>query len=171
MNRRTALTLSTMTLLCLGVALPSAGIAQTAKDLVGNWMLISADTVRSDGSRVRTFGDKPKGTIAFASDGRFIYLFANADLPKFASNNRATGTAEQNKAVVQGSIAIFGTYSTADKELTMKVEQSTFPNWVGTDQRRTIAITGDELKWNNPAGAAGGVVELVFKRAPTRATN
>ena len=168
MNRRTALALSTMAMLCLGVALPGAGVAQTDKDLVGNWMLVSADTVRSDGSRVRTFGDKPKGTISFDSDGRFIYLFANADLPKFASNNRATGTADENKAVVQGSIAIFGTYSTAGKELTMKVEHSTFPNWTGTDQKRTIAITGDELKWNNPAGSAGGVVELVFKRAAAR---
>ena len=68
MNRRTALALSTMALLCLGVALPGAGVAQTDKDLVGNWMLVSADTVRSDGSRVRTFGDKPKGTISFDSD-------------------------------------------------------------------------------------------------------
>jgi hypothetical protein len=75
MNRRTALTLSTMTLLCLGVALPSAGIAQTAKDLVGNWMLISADTVRSDGSRVRTFGDKPRGPLPSpVMVALFIYL-------------------------------------------------------------------------------------------------
>jgi len=168
MNRRTALALSTMALLCLGVALPGAGVAQTDKDLVGNWMLVSADTVRSDGSRVRAFGDEPKGRISFDSDGRFIYLFANAHLPKFSSDTPATGTADENKAVVQGSIAIFGTYSTAGKELTMKVEHSTFPNWTGTDQKRTIAITGDELKWNNPAGSAGGVVELVFKRAAAR---
>ena len=113
----------------------------------------------------------PKGTIIFTSDGRFIYLFASADLPKFASNNRATGTAEENKAVVQSSIATFGTYSVADKDLTMKVEHSTFPNWMGTDQKRTIAITGNDLKWTNPAGSAGGVVELIFKRAAARVTN
>ena len=171
MNRRTALALSTMALLCLGVALPGAGVAQTAKDIVGSWTLVSADTVRPDGSKVRTFGENPKGTIIFTSDGRFIYLFASADLPKFASNNRATGTAEENKAVVQSSIATFGTYSVADKDLTMKVEHSTFPNWMGTDQKRTIAITGNDLKWTNPAGSAGGVVELVFKRTAARITN
>jgi len=169
MNRRTTLALSTMALLCLGVALPGAGVAQTAKDIIGNWTLVSADTVRPDGSKVRPFGDNPKGTIIFTSDGRFIYLFANADLPKFVSNNRAMGTAEENKAVVQGSIATFGTYSTADQELTLKVEHSTFPNWIGTVQKRTIAITGNDLKWTNPAGSAGGVVDLVFKRA--RVTN
>ena len=165
MNRRTTLALSTMALLCLGVALPGAGVAQTAKDLVGNWTLVSADTVRPDGSRVRTFGDNPKGTIIFTSEGRFIYLFASADLPKFASNNRTTGTPEENTAVVQGSISTSGTYSMADKTLTIKVEHSTFPNWIGTDQKRTITTTGDEMKWTNLAGSGGGVVELVLRRA------
>jgi hypothetical protein len=46
--------------------------------------------------------------------------------PKFASNNRATGTPEENKAVVQGLIAFFGTYSVneADRTFTMHVEGS-----------------------------------------------
>jgi Lipocalin-like domain len=168
MNRRTPLALSAITLLCLGVAAPGAAVAQTAKDLVGTWTLVSSDTVRTDGSRAPTFGANPKGILIFTSDGRFIYLFASADLPKFASNNRATGTPEENKAVVQGSIATFGTYSAADKDLMIKVEHSTFPNWIGTDQKRTIAITGDELKWANAAGSGGGAVELVFKRAASR---
>jgi hypothetical protein len=66
---------------------------------------------------------------------------------------------------VQGSIATSSTFSVADKSLSIKVEHSTFPNWIGTNQKRTIAISGDEMKWTNPAGSAGGVVELVFKRA------
>ena len=169
MNRRTALALST-TLLCLGVALPGAGVAQTAQDLVGNWTLVSADTAFPDGRREPTFGANPKGLLIFTSDGRFSYLFSRSDLPKFTSNSRATGTPEENKAVVQGSIATFGTYSVADKTLAIKVENSTFPNWLGTDQKRTIMITGDELKWTNPAASAGGVAELVFKRA-ARITN
>jgi Lipocalin-like domain len=171
MNRRTTLALSTMALLCLGVALPGAGVGQTAKDLVGTWTLVSSETVRPDGSRAPTFGENPKGILIFTSDGRFIYLFSRADLPKFASNNRSTGTPEENKAVVQGSISTFGTYSVAGKDLSIKVEHSTFPNWMGTDQKRTIAITGDELKWTNPAGSAGGVAELVFRRAAARSTN
>ena len=170
MNRRITLALGTMAMLCLGVALPGAGVAQTANDIVGNWALVSADTV-NPGSRVPTFGDNPKGILIFSSDGRFIYLFSRSDLPKFASNSRATGTPEENKAVVQGSIATFGTYSVTDKTLSLKVENSTFPNWLGTDQKRTIMITGDELKWTNPAGSAGGVAELVFRRAAARSTN
>jgi lipocalin-like protein len=88
MKRRTALALGAMTVLCLGVAAPSTAVAQTAKDLVGAWMLISSDTVRPDGIKIPTFGDDPKGIIIFTSDGRFIYLLSRSDLPKFASNNR-----------------------------------------------------------------------------------
>ena len=169
MNRLTTLALSTVTLLCLGVLSPAS--AQTAKELVGTWNLVSTETVRPDGSRAPTFGDNPKGIIVFTSDGRFIYLYSRGDLPKFASDNRTTGTADENKAVVQGSIATFGTYSVSGNELTLKIEHSTFPNWIGADQKRTIAITGDELKWHNSAGSGGGIVELVLKRAPARSTN
>lgn len=165
MNRLSTLTMATIALLCLGVALPGAAVAQTAKDHVGTWTLLSSDTVRPDGTRVPTFGGDATGTLIFSSDGRFNYLFLRADLPKFASNNRATGTPEENTAVVKGSIATYGTYSVADKIFTIKVEHSTFPNWIGTEQKRTITVAGDEMKWSNPAGSGGGVVELVLKRA------
>ena len=171
MKRRTTLALSAMTVLCLGVAASSTAVAQIAKNLVGAWTLISSDTVRTDGSKVPTFGDNPKGIIIFTSDGRFIYLISRGDLPKFASNNRNTGTPEENKAVVQGSIATFGTYSVAGTDLMIKVENSTFPNGIGADQHRTIAITGNQLKWTNAAGSGGGVVELVLKRAAARTAN
>src|SRR5262249_38049051 len=102
MNRPTTLVLST-TLLCLGVVSPT--LAQTAKELVGTWTVVSGETVRPDGGRTPTFGDNPKGNLVFTSDGRFVYLYSRGDLPKFASNNRTTGTADENKAVVQGSIS------------------------------------------------------------------
>jgi hypothetical protein len=72
---------------------------------------------------------------------------------------------------VQGSIATFGTYSVAGTDLVIKVEHSTFPNWIDADQKRTIAVTGDQLKWTNAAGSGGGVVELVLKRAAARSPN
>jgi lipocalin-like protein len=167
MNRLmiSTLTMATAVLLCLGIALPGVVIAQTVKEHVGTWALVSSDTVSPDGSRVPTFGGKATGILIFGGDGRFIYLFSRAELPKFASNNRTTGTPEENSAVVKGSIATYGTYSVADnKNFTFKIEHSTFPNWIGAEQPRTITVTGDEMKWSNPAGSGGGAVELVLKR-------
>src|SRR5262249_23249419 len=71
------------------------------------------------------------------------------------------------KSVVQGAIAYFGTYTVneADHTLNFHIERCTFPNWDGTDQKRSITITGDEMKYTNTAASGGGKAELVWKRA------
>jgi hypothetical protein len=102
--------------------------------------------------------------IVFGNDGRYSTITLSANLPKFASGNRNTGTAEENKAIVQGSIAHFGTYSVADKFITLKVEGSTWPAWTGTDQKRPIiSFTGDDIKWG-VAASIGGTTEVGWKR-------
>ena len=86
--------------------------------------------------------------------------------PKFASNNRLEGTPEENTAAVRGSIAYFGTYSVseADHTLDFHIEKSTFPNWDGATQKRSVTVTGDEMKYTNTAASAGGKAELFWKR-------
>jgi hypothetical protein len=95
-------------------------------------------------------------------------MFIRSDVPKFASTNREAGTAEENKAAVQGSIAYYGTYSVSEngKVVTYHIEGSTFPNWRGTDQKRLVKISGDELTVSNPAPSTGfGNAWSVWKRA------
>ena len=41
--------------------------------------------------------------------GHCMLILQRATLPRFASDNRMSGTAVGNKTVVQGSIAYFGT--------------------------------------------------------------
>jgi hypothetical protein len=89
-------------------------------------------------------------------------------LPKFASNNRATGTAEENSVVVGRSIAMLGTYSLdlPAKTLVFDVESATFANWNGTRQKRSIvALTGDELKYVTSQASGGGTATVTWKRA------
>ena len=90
------------------------------------------------------------------------------DLPRFASNNRAGGSSEENKAVVSKSIAMVGTYTVnpADKSLTFRVESATFPNWNGAEQKRLIVTASkNELKYVTPAASSGGVGTVTWKRA------
>jgi hypothetical protein len=104
--------------------------------------------------------------MSFESNGRFSLLIFRSDLPKFGTNNRATGTAEENKAVVQGSIAYFGTYSVneADKSYTLQIESATFPNWAGTTQKRVASIAGDDITIQVADGSSGGSNELKYRR-------
>ena len=172
MRRLAVLTATTVSLLILGVSLPASdAIAQhksLKEQLVGTWKLVSSHTVRNDGSKLDNIGPNPKGTLIYTSDGHFALVNTRSDLPKLASNSRDRGTPEEYKAVVQGSLAYFGTYSVneADKVITAKIEGSTFPNQVGADDRRIItSLTADELKFTNPASTSGATLELVWKRA------
>ena len=165
MHRRTALALAAMTLSCTGLALPGAAVAQTAKDLVGAWTNISNVNIGKDGSRTNVFGPNLKGQAIFSSNGRFVIVNTNPDTPKFASNSRAQGTPEENKAAMLGGIGLFGTYSvTANKAIIFKVEGSTYPNWTGTEQKRTVtSFKGDEFTWSL-ANSVGGTGEVTWKR-------
>ena len=101
-------------------------------------------------------------------DGRFSIIVIRANLPKFASNNRVKGTAEENQTVVQGSIAHYGSYAVAsEKERTvnLRIEGSTFPNWDGQDQKRVMTVKGDEMRVTTPTAIIGGVADIVWKRA------
>jgi hypothetical protein len=163
--------LSLTVLAALGLALLPTGAVGQQKSLkeqiVGSWTYASADTVRPDGTRVATWGLNFSGLVIFGSDGHFVSLIGR-DMPKFASNSRATGTADENKAAVNGNIALFGRYTIneADKTLTYNIERSSFPNWTGTEQKRPFTLVGDELKYTVPAASAGdGRAEVVLRRA------
>ena len=137
---------------------------------VGTWTLVSIHYVEPDGRRVEPFGPGARGLLYFDAAGHFATQVMAADRPRFASNNRMLGTPDENRAVSRSVVAYFGTYSVdeGNRILTLHIEQSSFPNWNGTDQRRTFAFAGDELRYTaasstaNPAESAA----LVWKRAP-----
>jgi hypothetical protein len=136
------------------------------QQMLGTWTLVS-NVLDQGGTKSEPFGSDAKGNVFFTSNGRVALIITRADLPKFASNNRTTGTAEENKAAVAGSIAYFGTYTVndADKTLVMHLEGSTYPNWAGTDQKRGLELSGDELKFINQTPSMGpGTITVTWKR-------
>jgi hypothetical protein len=167
MKRVRKLTLGMLGVLVLGAVLSADKVrAQTAKDLAGTWTLVSIVTEQG-GTKTDTYGPNPKGRLIVDGNGRFVIIVARAGLPKVASNNRTTATPEENKAIVGGSLAYFGTLSVnaADKTLTFTIETATLPNWDGTEQKRVFTITGDELQYTNTAASGGGTATVVWKRA------
>ena len=161
MNRIVATVALSGALSCL--LIPRAD-AQTAQDIVGTWTLVSA-TAEQGGAKVETFGPNPIGTLMFGNDGRYALVFLRRDLPKVASNNRASQTAEEGKANAQGSIGHFGTYrvDATDKSFVLRIEGSTFANWTGAEQRRPFSLSGDELTYTSP-GSTGIPAKVVMRR-------
>jgi hypothetical protein len=140
--------------------------AQTAKDIVGSYTLVSA-VMDLNGKKSDTYGPNAKGALALVADGRFVMVFMRASLPKFASNNRMIGTPEENRAIVQGSFASFGTYSIneADKTIIFRIENATFPNFNGDEKKNSFTLSGDEFEYIVAAASGGGIATVTWKRA------
>ena len=113
--------------------------AQTAKDLVGAWKLVSTVVSKGD-TKIDTFGPNPSGMLIFSGDDHFALAFVRSDLPKVASGSRTAQSSDESRAIAQGSIASFGTYTVDDKTLVMRIESSTFPNWSGVEQRLPFSL-------------------------------
>jgi hypothetical protein len=170
MNRRIILGISAMT--TLGLVFPAGhAVAQKKsckEQLVGSWLTVTADNIRPDGSRFQSLGPHPKDIMIFNANGWFSFQIAQPGRPKFTTENRLQGTAEENKATVQGSLSYYGKYSVdeADRVLHLYIESSSWPNFDGIDNKRIItSLSDDELKWYSPAGSAGTTAEVVWKRA------
>jgi hypothetical protein len=171
MNRRTTLAMTTTALLCLAVGLSASNSLAQQKSLkeqlLGTWTLVSSDQVRADGSKLKQFGANPKGINVFDANGRFFLMVASADNSQIASNGRGKTNSEEDGLTVE-SIAYYGTY-TVDEEvnvISLHLDASTFPNQIGTDQKRNVtSLTADELKYSSPAAISGVQVHQVWKRA------
>jgi hypothetical protein len=168
MNRRNILSLSVSTVLGFAL-LPSHVVAQqkTLKEqLVGTWILVSAINTTKDGRQVDPWGANPKGTIIYDASGHFAQMLLRSDLPKTAS--REKGVPEQDRAIVAGSIAYYGTYTVdeAAKVINVHYDGSSFAAFNGTDGKRTVvSLSADEVKIINPATSDGMVANSTWRRA------
>jgi hypothetical protein len=151
------------TLLMASCLILSVPVAAQEKDLIGTWRLVSA-TLIENGKTSDYFGSAPLGQVMFAPKGHFSNFLLRSDVPKISAGNRIKGTSEENAAIVHGSIAYYGTYTITDDTLKLHIVGSTYPNWIGQDQSRTVHISGDRLTWDNASASAGGSSKQIYER-------
>lgn len=116
------------------------------EQLIGHWTLVSLAAV--NGTDIEyPMGQDIEGVITYDRKERMATQIMRHDRPRFASGDMERGTPGELSAALMGYTAYFGTYSvdeTADV-VTHYVKGSLFPNWVGTEQRREIALDGGRL--------------------------
>jgi len=148
------------------VSAQDAGVTLT-QQIQGSWVLVSIYNDR-DGKKTDVFGPNPAGSMILTPEGRFSIILMDSSLPKFASNIRPKGTAKEFQAVVQGSLAYFGTYKVANEKenkVTLNIEKSTFPNWDGQEQSRSMTVIADEMMFiSTNTTVGGGTNYLSWKR-------
>jgi hypothetical protein len=155
MYRRSMLHLGALAVMGLVTLMSTAQAQQkSAKDLIaGTWTLLTADNLRSDGTRMPGFGALPNGTAKFGAEGKY-----SVEVTPTLSGHPALS--------YSGSYAL----DDAGKTLTLRVEQSSLPNWRGTTQSGTVEfVNADNLGWTTSVPFAASAeftgAELIWSRA------
>ncbi|AEF21367.1 MULTISPECIES: lipocalin-like domain-containing protein [Pseudomonas] len=166
MHRLSLIRLAAAATLLLAAATSSA--EQKPNKVAGTWNLIAA-TVENDGVTSYPYGPEPRGRLVFTPDLYFVEFLHDPRIPRFQSNQRGGGTDAENRAVMAGSLALYGRY-TVDAQGDFSgntVEGSSFPNWTGdvrTTRELRMEVEGERMieSFQRPGGAK---VRLVFQRA------
>jgi hypothetical protein len=150
----------------LAVLFGAAAYAQQpiANEVVGPWKLISEKVERGDQTS-EPLGSDPLGLMMLDRRGHVMMTISRRDLPSIAAKRRDAGTPEENKAILSGLLAYTGTYKVEPEGvLTYHIEGSTFPNWIGTDQKRYFKLSGSDMTWTNYAPAINGETAVLVWR-------
>ena len=134
MKRLTALTVATVSLLCMGVSFPAA--AQGLKEKVmGTWTLESASENFPDGKKLTPWA---KGDLILDSTGHVALFLIGRDRPN---------TSPSVRTPVGPAVAYFGTYSVneADNSVTYKIDYGVSPLFDGAVRTQKVSFTGDTM--------------------------
>ena len=154
----------------VAAAVPRRGGTQpmtTGSILTGTWTLVAADLLLPDGRRIHDYGDAPKGLMMIDAEGHYSLQIYDSSRPNFVAGQKAKGTATEYEAAIMGSSVHFGTISVdiTARIITLKIEQSTYPNQEGISQKRNYELDGDVLTYRVPPRPDGAIPISVWRRA------
>ena len=158
--------------------------------LIGTWRLISAESRSPDGEVTWPYGTEPLGYITYTAERRMAVVIMRGSPPRVETADIFAGAAE---ALSRGHTFIAYT-GTVDLEDVRPVETAapvdataggpplsgtvvhhldtcSYPNWIGTDQRRAFILDGDSLTLTTPPiarGAAPATAVVVWERVTAR---
>ncbi len=140
------------------------------EQFMGTWKLVSSEFRRSDGQLTYPMGRDAIGIIMYDANGHMSVQIMRPDRPAFASGDQLKGTPMEIKSAFEGFIAYYGVYEVNQGEgtVTHHVEGSSFPNWVGSAQRRFFEFSSNRLTLSTPPILAGGqqvTGVLIWERA------
>jgi hypothetical protein len=147
-------------------AFGGAAERQQSCPLAGTWTLVAADKELPDGRRAPDYGTAPTGLLLIDAEGRYSLQIFKRERPSFASGDKATGTDIEFREAVLGSSTHFGSLDvdTAAGLLVFKIEDSSFANWRGTQQKRTYTLAEDVLTYRVPPRPDGSIPISIWRR-------
>jgi hypothetical protein len=114
----------------------------SATDLVGTWRLRTWTSEGDDGV-IHPMGPAPEGILVYTADGTMITTIGRAGRPPIDGGDLLAGPVEQRLEAMTSFVAYSGTFHVERGDVVHDVSMSLFPNWIGTTQRRHVALSAD----------------------------
>lgn len=135
--------------------------------LVGSYRLRVFRDIADDGEVREPLGAHPVGFILYSAERWMTAVLMAADRPNFAEGDILAGTDDERSRAFATASGYAGRWSIEDGHVVHRLEAATFPNWVGTEQRRPYEIDGHELRLYPPRLLMNGKLrrsELFWER-------
>lgn len=125
---------------------------QTSEEdrLVGSYRLDVFRDIAEDGEVREPLGPHPVGFILYSAERWMSAVLMKADRPNFGAGDILAGTDEERVAAFATASGYAGRWEIVDGHVVHHLEAATFPNWVGTVQRRPYEIDGNALRLYPP---------------------
>ena len=116
-----------------------------ANALIGSYRLLRWENRDQSGAVTYPLGADALGYISYAEDGHvFVHIMA-ADRQPFSSNDLFGGTDDEIQAAARSHISYCGSYRLEANEVIHRVELCSYPNWIGSEQRRQYQFLDGNL--------------------------
>jgi hypothetical protein len=88
-------------------------------------------------------GEAPEGVLVYTTDGTMITTIGRAGRRPIDGGDVLAGPDDQRLEAFTSFIAYSGSYEVDGGDVVHDVAMSLFPNWIGTRQRRHVALSDD----------------------------
>ena len=114
--------------------------------LVGRWRLVSWSSRADDGTVTHPLGERAEGSLIYTAGGWVSVHLAEADRASLQTVDPLRGSTDAERAAAYSTYSAYcGTYQVEGEAVVHHVLMSLFPNWVGTELRRQVELSGDDL--------------------------
>ncbi|GBR06431.1 hypothetical protein AOE01nite_12720 [Acetobacter oeni] len=112
--------------------------------LVGTWELVSYRVEEKEsGDFINAMGPAPRGRVVFTPDGWVAFNLEG-------SHRHPAKCDEDRIRLMKTLVAYIGRYRVEGDQWITRVETAWAPEWVGTEQRRTVEVDGSHANVTTP---------------------
>ena len=114
-------------------------------ELIGTWGLRSFTFTDASGAELHPLGERPEGFVVISPDGYLALNFMAGGRAPFMADDLFGGDEAERARAASEVVSFAGPYSFDGAAVSVAVEYSVFPNWIGGTQVREVEVSGDTL--------------------------